>query len=146
MIRQDDPRFASNPNIKEFACVLFCYLYYGNKLAGAQMGVQEILGYISDFQAQGWLTGTMTVQQPDKILEKLGVQEAEIVKAEDPAYICKDGEYEICMWGYMDMNGKWWEHAIAGTGNGGQAFDPLGLSHCGRLGKIVTKRIITVGA
>lgn len=124
--------------------MLFCYLYFANKLVNAQMGISEILSYVTEFQSKGWIDNEMTINQPDLILERLGVQEAQIVRAAPATYVCQEGEYEICTWGYTDMNGKWWEHAIAGTGNGGQAFDPLGRSHCGRLGKIVTKRIISV--
>ncbi len=144
MIRQDDPRFGANPDIDEDGCVLFVYLYFGNKLANAQLGVQEILALITKYQQSGWLGTDMTVYQPDKILADLGVQCSASVREEGPGYICKDNEYELCMWGYTDKDGKWWAHAIAGDGKGNQAYDPLGLSHCGRLGKIVTKRIISV--
>ncbi len=144
MIRQDDPRFSGNVEIGEDACVLFVYLYFANKLANAPMGVQEILGYISDYQTKGWIRSDMTVLQPDLILGSLGVVETAPVKGESADYECQPGEYELCMWGYTDSTGKWWEHAIAGDGKGNQAFDPLGRSHCGALGKVVTKRIISV--
>ena len=146
MVRQDDRRFTANPNIAEFACVLFVYLYFGNKLANYPLGATEILSLINLFAKNSWITPAMDVQQPDDILEYLGVKESSSVTAEGPDYQCQEDEYELCMWGYTDANGKWWEHAIAGDGKGNQAYDPLGLSHCGRLGKIVTKRIIHVAA
>jgi len=126
--------------------VLFVYLYFGNKLANYPLGATEILSLISLFIEKGWITPAMDVQQPDDILEYLGVKEAEAVREEGPDYQCKENEFELCMWAYTDLTGHYWEHAIAGDGKGNQAYDPLGLSHCGRLGKIVTKRIIHVAA
>lgn len=124
--------------------MLFCYLYYGNKLANAQLGAPAILALVDKYRTNGWIDEQMTVSQPDKILADLGVSESAPVSAAGPDYQCSAGEYEICFWAYTDATGKYWEHAIAGDGHGNQAFDPLGRSHCGRLGKIVTKRILHV--
>lgn len=143
MIRQDDPRFSDDPRIKEFACVVFVYLFIANKISGIQLGISEIKTLIERFESNGWIDREFTVMQPDRILQYCGVK-AEPVKAEAAGYICQPGEYELCMWGYRDSTGHWWEHAIYGDGRGGQGYDPLGRSHCGKYGTIVAKRIVKV--
>ena len=64
MIRQDDPRFAANPNIAEFACVMFVYFYFGNKLANYPLGVHEILSLLDMFRSKNWDDSQITVD-PD---------------------------------------------------------------------------------
>jgi len=140
MIRQDDSRFSENPNIKEFACVLFQYLYLGNKLAAFSLGIPEIKALIDIFEQKGWLSPTMDVNEPDQILAYMGM-DAEAVRAESSDYIFVPGEYGFRMWSYTDATGKLWSHAIGDDGNGHQTYDPLGRSHCGRLGKPTDCRV-----
>jgi len=125
---------------------MFVYFYFGNKLANYPLGVHEILSLLDMFRSKNWDDSQITVEQPNDILEYMGVRLAKDVSEEGPDYQCKENEFELCMWAYTDLTGHYWEHAIAGDGKGNQAYDPLGLSHCGRLGKIVTKRIIHVAA
>ena len=99
MIRQDDSRFSANPNIKEFACVLFQYLYLGNKLAAFSLGIPEIKALIDIFEQKGWLSPTMDVNEPDQILAYMGM-DAEAVRAESSDYIFVPGEYGFRMWSF----------------------------------------------
>lgn len=131
--------------IGRYGCYLLSIVYIAEQITGNKFDVLEVY---TKAVKEKWSDSDCYLNNPDKILEYLlhrsfnHIGKEVSVRHEVVGYQPKSNEYEITRY-ELNETGVTFSHFVV-TRNGELVYDPFGNSRTRKLGKPVSKRILTV--